>query len=174
MLNTANAPSKPTTPPTTNPTRRATTARLFSFNTYLPDTLVHYAPECVEGKFCEVRLERRPGPRCFLHFGAAVRLLLVGSEFPWLLAPVLRLAPSRSPKKSVGRIASSFGYYGGCRHLFAPGEHPQSCISIHRCYKLKQGGAMRGVLRGDSRGIGAGIYRILDMNFGEFLFHALR
>jgi hypothetical protein len=53
MLNTANAPSKPTTPPTTNPTRRATTARLFSFNTYLPDTLVHYAPECVEGKFSE-------------------------------------------------------------------------------------------------------------------------
>src|SRR5918997_4485705 len=73
MLNTANAPSKPTTTPTTVPTRRATTARLFSFNTYLPDTLVHYAPECVEGEFSEVRLERRPGPRCFLHFGAAVR-----------------------------------------------------------------------------------------------------
>src|SRR5215208_7599673 len=50
------APWKPTTPPTTNPTRRATTARLFSFNTYLPDTLVHYASEYVEGKFCEVEL----------------------------------------------------------------------------------------------------------------------
>src|SRR5215208_7746003 len=100
MLNTANAPSKPTTPPTTNPTRRATTARLFSFNTYLPDTLVHYAPECVEGKFCEVRLERRPGPRCFLHFGAAVRLLLVGWEFPWLLAPALAL-PRPDPLKRV-------------------------------------------------------------------------
>jgi hypothetical protein len=48
MINTANAPSKPTTTPTTNSTRRATTARLFSFNTNLPDTLVHYAPECVE------------------------------------------------------------------------------------------------------------------------------
>src|SRR5215218_5310046 len=51
----ANAPSKPTTPPTTNPTRRATTARLFSFNAYLPDTLVHYAPKCVEGEFSEIR-----------------------------------------------------------------------------------------------------------------------
>jgi hypothetical protein len=48
MLNTANALSKPTTPPTTDPTRRSTTARLFSFNTYLPDTLLHYAPEYVE------------------------------------------------------------------------------------------------------------------------------
>src|SRR5215211_8862448 len=69
-------------------------------------------------------------------------------------------APSRSPKRSVGRIAPSFGYYGGCRHLFAAEEHPQSCISIHRCYKLKRGGAMRGVLKGDFRGIGARIYRI--------------
>src|SRR5918995_3056445 len=57
MLNTANAPSKPTTTPTTNPTRRATTARLFSFNTYLPDTLIHYAPERVEGEFCELRVD---------------------------------------------------------------------------------------------------------------------
>ena len=54
MINTANAPSKPTTTPTTNPTRRATTARLFSFNTNLPDTLVHYAPECAEVEFSEV------------------------------------------------------------------------------------------------------------------------
>jgi hypothetical protein len=27
--------------------------------------------------------------------------------------------------------------------------------------------------RGDSRGIGAGLYRILDINFREFLFHAV-
>src|SRR5215203_5414261 len=26
-----------------------------------------------EGEFSEVRVERRPGPRCFLHFGAVVR-----------------------------------------------------------------------------------------------------
>ena len=32
-----------------------------------------YSPQCVEGEFCELRLERRSGPRCFLHFGAAVR-----------------------------------------------------------------------------------------------------
>ena len=58
--------------------------------------------------------------------------------------------------------------------MFAAEEHPQSCISIHRCYKLKRGGAMRGVLKGDFRGIGARIYRILDMNFREFQFYALR
>jgi hypothetical protein len=56
MLTTAYAPPKPTTTPFTNPTRRATTARLFSFNSYLPDALVHYAPECVEGEFSEVGL----------------------------------------------------------------------------------------------------------------------
>jgi hypothetical protein len=27
---------------------------------------------------------------------------------------------------------------------------------------------------GDSKGIGAGLCRILDMNFREYLFHALR
>jgi hypothetical protein len=31
-----------------------------------------------------------------------------------------------------------------------------------------------GAWRGDSRGIGAGLCRILDMNFAELLFHALR
>src|SRR5215212_8462888 len=86
-----------------------------------------YSPECVEGEFSEVRLQRRPGPLCLLHFGAAVRfapfkppggagttlpnacqrhpvcsshrLLLVGSQFLWLLAPALHFGPSRSPKK---------------------------------------------------------------------------
>jgi hypothetical protein len=52
------------------------------------------------------------------------------------LAPALRFALFRSPKKSVGRVAPSFGYYGICKHSFAEGVHPQSCISIHRCYKL--------------------------------------
>ena len=33
---------------------------------------------------------------------------------------------------------------------------------------------MRGVWRGDSRGIGVGVCKILDMNFREYLFHALR
>jgi hypothetical protein len=83
-----------------------------------------------------------------------------------------RSAPSRSPK-SVGRIAPSFGYYGDYKHLSALGEYPQSRISIHRCYKRYQGGAERGAWRGDCRGIGAGLCRILDMNFREFIFHAL-
>src|SRR5215211_6018447 len=26
-----------------------------------------------EGEFCEVHVERRPGPRCLVHFGAAAR-----------------------------------------------------------------------------------------------------
>ena len=32
---------------------------------------------------------------------------------------------------------------------------------------------MPGVWRGDFRSIGAGLCSILDMNFGELLFHAL-
>jgi hypothetical protein len=64
MINTANTPSKPTTTPTTNSTRRATTARLFLFNTNLPDTLVHYAPECVEGEFSELRAGLRELASC--------------------------------------------------------------------------------------------------------------
>jgi hypothetical protein len=34
------------------------------------------------------------------------------------------------------RSAPSFGYYGDYTHFSVLGEHPQSCISIHRCYKL--------------------------------------
>jgi hypothetical protein len=33
---------------------------------------------------------------------------------------------------------------------------------------------MRGAWSGDSKGIGAGLCRILDMNFREFIFYALR
>ena len=54
-----------------------------------------------------------------------------------------RSAPSRSPK-SVGRIAPSLGEYGDHKHFSALGEYPQSCISIHRCYKRYRDGAMRG------------------------------
>ena len=97
-----------------------------------------YSLECVEGEFSEVRFERRPGPRCFLHFGVAVRfaplkrcaglppvrawlpllgrahrfvthvkdilrarsshrLLLVGSEFPWLAGSGPSLCPVPIP-----------------------------------------------------------------------------
>ena len=53
-------------------------------------------------------------------------------------------------------------------------EHPQSRISIRRCYKRCRCGAMRGVWEGDSRGIGGWVCKILQVNFREFLFHALR
>jgi hypothetical protein len=82
--------------------------------------------------------------------------------------------PRPAPLRVWARIALSLGDYGECRHLSALGEYPQSCISIHRCYKLYRGGAERGAWRGDFRGIGMGLCRILDMNFREFQFHALR
>jgi hypothetical protein len=50
------------------------------------------------------------------------------------------------------RIAPSFGDYGHHKHLFALGEHPQSRISIHRCYKRYRGGAMRVAWRGGLQG----------------------
>jgi hypothetical protein len=52
--------------------------------------------------------------------------------------------------------------------------HPQSCISIHRCYKRYPAGAMRVAETGDFRGGGTGLCKILDANFREILFHALR
>jgi hypothetical protein len=66
---------------------------------------------------------------------------------------------------------TKISYY---KHLFPAGEHLQSRISIHRCYKGYRGGAMGVPGAGDSRGSGAGLCRILDMNFREYLFHALR
>jgi hypothetical protein len=54
--------------------------------------------------------------------------------------------------------------------MFVERAHPQFRIFIHQCYKRYRAGAMWGVWRGDSRGIGAGLCRILDMNFREFVF----
>jgi hypothetical protein len=46
-------------------------------------------------------------------------------------------APPRPDLLRVrARIAPSFGHYDDYKHLSALGEYPQSCISIHRCYKL--------------------------------------
>jgi hypothetical protein len=61
-----------------------------------------------------------------------------------------------------------------CKRLFAAGEHPQTRISIHRCYKLSPAATMRGVWRGRFRAIGPALCKILYVNFREFLFHALR
>jgi hypothetical protein len=54
MLTATQAAPRPITKPNTRPTRRAITTRLFSFTTYLPDNLSHYAPNDREGAFCEV------------------------------------------------------------------------------------------------------------------------
>jgi hypothetical protein len=44
--------------------------------------------------------------------------------------------PCPDPLRVWARIAPSFGDYGDYKHLSALGEYPQSCISIHQCYKL--------------------------------------
>jgi hypothetical protein len=60
------------------------------------------------------------------------------------------------------------------KQMFAPAEHPQTRISIHRCYKLCRAGAWRGVGEGGFGGSGPGLCMILHTNFREFLFYALR
>jgi hypothetical protein len=84
-----------------------------------------------------------------------------------------RAEPRPDPLRVSGRIAPSFGDFGDYKHLSASGEYPQSRISILRCYKRYRGRSERGAWKGDCRGIGAGLCRILDMNFREFLFHEL-
>ena len=44
--------------------------------------------------------------------------------------------PRPDPLRVWARIAPSFGDYDDYKRLSALGEYPQSCISIHRCYKL--------------------------------------
>jgi hypothetical protein len=60
--------------------------------------------------------------------------------------------PRPDPLRVWRRIAPSFGYHGVYKHLFVIEGHPQTRISIHRCYKQYRGGAMRGVWRGDFQG----------------------
>src|SRR5215203_6547858 len=81
--------------------------------------------------------------------------------------------PRPDPLRVWARIAPSFGYYGDCKHLSALGEYPQSCISIHRCYKRYRDGAERGAWRGALRGTRVWLCTILHVNFREYLFHAL-
>jgi hypothetical protein len=56
MLTAIHATPRPTTTPITNPTRKAITTRLFSFNTSLPNALFHYAPTFGEDEFSELPL----------------------------------------------------------------------------------------------------------------------
>jgi hypothetical protein len=44
--------------------------------------------------------------------------------------------PRPDPLRVWGRITPSLGDYGGCKRLFPVEGHPQTCISIHQCYKL--------------------------------------
>jgi len=59
------------------------------------------------------------------------------------------------------------------KHLFAA-ECIHHCAYLSIGVTSSTGAGLCGVHRvGDSRGIGAGICRILDMNFREFLFYAV-
>src|SRR5215211_6884562 len=100
-------------------------------------------------------------PACSSH-----RLLLVGSEFPWLLAPALRSLPRANPLR---------GWEGSLRpsDIMANADIslPQRSIR-NRAYlsigvTSSSGAGLCGVsVKGDDfRGIGAGLCRILDMNF---------
>jgi hypothetical protein len=61
--------------------------------------------------------------------------------------------------------------YTNYKQMFAAEAHPQSRISIHRCYKRCWAGAMRVDETGGFRGGGTGLCKILHVNFREFLFH---
>jgi hypothetical protein len=99
------------------------------------------------------------------------------ATFPGRLqkAPDLRrvIPPRLDPQRVWARIAPSFGYYGGCKHLYALGAYSQFRISIHRCYKRYRGGAERGAWMDVFRRTRVRLCRILDMNFGDFPFQAV-
>src|SRR5215210_6030392 len=85
MLSTTQAPPRPNTKPNARPTRRAITTRLFSFTTYLPDELSHYALNDREGEFCELPL-----------YG-----VLRSSALPWCPDVFCALAHIHSPRTQV-------------------------------------------------------------------------
>jgi hypothetical protein len=84
-----------------------------------------------------------------------------------------RSAPPRSPK-SVGKDRSVLRVLWPLQTFVCVREYPQIRISIHRCYKLWRGGAERVAWTGVFRGTRMRLCRNLDMNFREFIFHALR
>jgi hypothetical protein len=60
-----------------------------------------------------------------------------------------------------------------CKHWFVESIHNPAYLSID--VTSGTGAELCGVPEeGDSRGIGAGICKILQTNFREYLFHALR
>src|SRR5215211_8492526 len=58
------------------------------------------------------------------------------------------------------------------KQMFAAAAHPQTRISIHRCYKLCRAGPWRGASRGGSGRGGAGLCTMLHTNFREILLQA--
>ena len=82
--------------------------------------------------------------------------------------------PRPDPLRVWARIAPSFAYYGVYKHLFVIRGDPGSRISIIGVTSSSGAGLCGVPGEDDSKGIGAGICKILDMNFREFLFHALR
>ena len=100
-------------------------------------------------------------------------------EFGEVLPPVAMQGDA-----AAARPLERLGHRGGAKRCtlpqpstnicFAPGEHPQTRISIHPCYKRCRDGAKRSVGEGDFGRAGVGLCRILDMNFREFFFYELR
>jgi hypothetical protein len=113
-------------------------------------------------------LEHRKGEVRLLRI--SLRRSSLGSENQeLLLESKCRIAPVLTLQAS-GRGAFS----PECKHLFVVREHPRSRISIHRCYKGCWTGAVRGAEGAVSGGRGPWLCRILNTDFREGLFYALR
>jgi hypothetical protein len=77
--------------------------------------------------------------------------------------------PRPDPLRVWARIAPSFGDYGDT-NLSLRSEGIQDRAYLYIGVTSSSGAGLCGVPgEGDSKGIGAGICKILDMNFGEFL-----
>jgi hypothetical protein len=75
--------------------------------------------------------------------------------------------------QSVGCSLRSVNISFAAESIQAESIHHRAYLSIG--VTSSTGAGLRGLSGGgDSRGIGAELCRILDMNFREFLFHALR
>src|SRR5215204_372540 len=88
-----------------------------------------------------------------------------GSTIPTVYRPIGRhaKAPSRSPKRCTTP---------GMEYAYTGSRHARSCISSHPCINtLSSRDGAEGARRGDPGANGAGLCRILDMNFREFLFY---
>jgi hypothetical protein len=76
--------------------------------------------------------------------------------------------PRPDPLRVWARIAPSFGYYGDYKHLSALGSIRNPAYLYIGVTSSSGAGPNGGAWRGHSKGTGAGLCRILDMNFREF------